>query len=301
MRFPLSLAISAPLYEVLPILALALFEADNIWHRRTLAHSTTWQWELPEVPEPAIIQLAIGDEPTKSLIRINGPTSKPSEALQKVFKQIMNMLREYEFDFKFVSINEAQKLALFIAPHEAPYLALAPLIATVVEKYGLDFQHPAADAMAPSNLQHIVQEAGLVIGVWDTLPGQSALYHAWREQRPLLALVRQKATAAKWLSPLIHYTPNGINNLAALDQAVAQRLHKHNPQDGLKEEGLNGQQKSTPNGKHRYGKAMMTGLASNQLLNRGHLVEHERRRRLIYREVALDQTLIYNVYMRLVS
>lgn len=291
MRLPLSLAISAPLYEVLPVLALALFEADTPWHRRTLEHSTTWQWEQSAVPEPAIIQLAISDEPTRCLIRINRPRFKPDQVLQKVINHIMNMLREYEFDFTLVrhSHQQPNRLALFIAPHKAPYLALAPLIGAIVEKYGLQLHHPTSEHLAPRDLQEMVQEAGLVIGVWDTLSGCTALYQSWTEQRPLLGLVRENVSAANWLNPLINYSQRREYFLQALDYAMAQRLKPLNLPDDMPITGqnLNGQQQIKGHGNPHHTNGYSATHSSE--VNGAQVVAHNRRR-TIYREVALDQS-----------
>ena len=206
MRLPLSLDISAPLYDVLPVLALALFEADGIWDRRMLAHPTTWQWVQEQVPNPIIIELRIGQEPTDCVLHITGPLPEPDELLRYVITHMMTMFHEYKFKYKLLSLKEPKKIALFIAPHDVPYVALAPLMAQVVKKYGLHFLHPEAGAMELEQLPHLVQDASLVIGVWETLSGQNALYQSWMRQQPLLVLVRQKAIAVKWLNPLIDYS-----------------------------------------------------------------------------------------------
>ncbi len=295
MRLPFSLDISAPLYDVLPVLALALFEADGVWSRQMLSHPTTWQWIEEQALGPTIIELHVGQETLSDcILRITGPHSEPDERLQHTINQIMAMLHEYKFKYELNSIAPPQGIALFIAPHEAPYTALAPLITQVVEKYDLSFVYPSTENMSSADLLELVQKASLVIGVWETLPGQSALYQSWIGEIPFLVLVREKAVAAKWLNPLIHYSQPVDILLMMLEQAVAQRLREpRSPDQENESEDDFGKRSSnlSPSDQIQLPELNTLDLNTLPLLPSTLPQNKHTHRRLIYREVALNQTL----------
>lgn len=221
---PLTFQIDAPLYEVQPILALALLGADEVWNQRSLAHAAAWQWEQEDSPTPTVIQLRLAEQSRKSVLRIEGPALTP--ALKATVEEVLVTLRHHKFEVVPV-VAEAEvesSVALFIAPQKEPYLTLAPQLAGVVERYGLHLNYPAVEGMAASHLRRAVQRADLVIGAWGTLPGRAALYQSWAQERPVLALVRVPSVAADWLGPLVDYTQEPGQFLAALDEALGKKL-----------------------------------------------------------------------------
>lgn len=224
LSFPLRLTLAAPAYELVPILALALLEMGETWQIRTVSHGAIWEWRYRSVR----LRLSNANPDHTSTLEISSGNEEDHEMVISTIKRIVSTARSHDVTvspFPFEHANgsaphsmtaDAAKTLLLIAPQSPPFRRLATILTEIAETLQVIVLYPDVVQLPGGELRRALQEATIVLGVWESSWGRAIVLQASAQNIPALALVREQGNAADWHGATLTYTQPEIPFRAAL-------------------------------------------------------------------------------------
>lgn len=214
LSFPLRLTLTAPAFELVPILALALLEMGETWQIRTVSHGAAWEWRYRSS------RLRLENAPTAntSTLEISTMSDEDTELTVNTVRRIVDTAQSHEVQvspFPFAHSNGSAphpltaappKTILLIAPQSDPFRRLATLLLDIVEPLQALVLYPDVVQLPGGELRRALQEATVVIGIWESSWGRAIVLQAAALNIPALALVRETGNAADWRGATLTYT-----------------------------------------------------------------------------------------------
>jgi hypothetical protein len=214
LSFPLHLTLSAPAYEMVPILALALLEMGETWQIRTVAHGAGWEWRYRSTR----LRLENAETPNTSTLEISTMSDEDTELTINTVRRIVDTAQSHDVTvspFPFARSNGAAphpltavppKTILLIAPQSDPFRRLATMVLEIVEPLQVLVLYPDVVQLPGGELRRALQEATVVLGVWESSWGRAIVLQAAAQNIPALALVRERGNAPDWHGAVLTYT-----------------------------------------------------------------------------------------------
>jgi hypothetical protein len=210
LTFPLTLTLAAPAYELVPILALALLEMGETWQVRTLAQGGTWEWHYQQ----AQVRLESAAMPKHSTVTLSSGEEGAADMMTLTVRRIIETARSHEVELIPPAstatppppvVSDARQSLLFIAPQSTAFRRLATILLEIVEPFGITVLYPDVPTLQGGDLRRALQEANLVIGVWESNWGRMLLLQAQAQQIPALALMRNAEQDNDWRGATVRY------------------------------------------------------------------------------------------------
>ncbi len=214
LSFPLRLTMTAPAYEMVPILALALLEMGETWQIRSVAHGAGWEWRYRST------RLRLEDDTASdtSTLDISTMNDEDHELTVNTVRRIVDTAQRHEVQvspFPFAHANGSAphpfteappKNILFIAPQSEAFSRLAKMVLEIAEPLHALVLYPDVVRLPGGELRRALQEASVIIGVWESSWGRAMVLQAAAQNLPALVLVRERGNAADWHGAVLTYT-----------------------------------------------------------------------------------------------
>lgn len=214
LSFPLRLTLTAPAFELVPILALALLEMGETWQIRTVAHGAGWEWRYRSTR----LRLENAISPNTSTLDISTMNDEDHELTVNTVRRVVDTAQSHEVQvspFPFAQANgsaphpltaDPPKSILLIAPRSDPFRRLATMILEIAEPLHALVLYPDVVQLPGGELRRALQEASVVLGVWESSWGRAIVLQAAAQNIPALALVRERGNAPDWHGAILTYT-----------------------------------------------------------------------------------------------
>jgi hypothetical protein len=214
LSFPLRLTLTAPAYEMVPILALALLEMGETWQIRTVSHGAIWEWRYRSVR----LRLSNATPEDSSSLEISTANEEDHDLVVNTVRRIVDTAGSHDVEispFPFANANgsaphamtaEPTATILLIAPQSSPFRRLATILTEIAESLQTMVLYPDVVQLPGGELRRALQEATVVLGVWESSWGRAIVLQAAAQNIPALALVRERGNAADWHGAVLTYT-----------------------------------------------------------------------------------------------